>query len=254
MLIGPEYVILHLPKTGGEFFKDVLESVYPRGTFRIDAKHGSARLLEGEDAAKPRFMLVRDPWAWYPSWFHYCNGTGRRAAHRARVRERNRFFTLASGDFTIDCTHTLRRVFFARGMLSEAGPEAQHLSAQDRRDIDELRELPRVGKDGEGLITAHLARIMGPGGTEATTVGRLETMTRDFLAFLDAIGHTPPQKLERKLKGPATNRSAKARAEDVYTPAMSEAVAIADRAIIERFGYTVPDGLRAGSAAGRTTD
>lgn len=248
MLIGNDFVMLHVPKTGGEFLKDVLESTFPKGSFESAKKHGSANLLPPEHAGKPRFMLVRDPWAWYPSWYHYCNGTGRREAHRKRVREMNKMFTLASGDFTLGCTETLRRVFISREMMpaDADGPP----SDQDRSDIDAMRALPRPGDLGEGLLSAHTRRIKGHADDDRTTIGRLESMADDFMRFLDDIGVTPPAKLEHKLRGPAINKSAKVRPEEVFTPAMSEAVATGDRALIERFGYTVPEGLRAGSTPG----
>jgi hypothetical protein len=76
MLVTDQFVFLHVPKAGGTFVQTVLgehlpvvdlDSILPAPAWT----HASFRDLPPELQALPAFCVIRNPWDWYVSWFHY---------------------------------------------------------------------------------------------------------------------------------------------------------------------------------------
>jgi hypothetical protein len=67
MLITDRFVALQVPKTGGQWLAEVL------APFVVERRpeHGEWREIPAEYAALPQLAIVRNPWDWYVSWWHW---------------------------------------------------------------------------------------------------------------------------------------------------------------------------------------
>lgn len=67
MLITDRFVALQVPKTGGQWLAEVLAPfvVEPR------PEHGEWSEVPAEYADLPQLAVVRNPWDWYVSWWHW---------------------------------------------------------------------------------------------------------------------------------------------------------------------------------------
>jgi hypothetical protein len=81
VLIARDFVFLHVPKTGGTFVQRTVADFLPKvdvGTYthtRYDEFPASARNLPG-------FYVIRNPWDWYVSWYHFTLQRGSQIANR----------------------------------------------------------------------------------------------------------------------------------------------------------------------------
>jgi hypothetical protein len=73
MLVTRDFVLVHVPKTGGTFLnglvKEHCEVVYER-------THAPYSDLPADYRNLPALAFVRDPWDWYVSWFEHFQNFG----------------------------------------------------------------------------------------------------------------------------------------------------------------------------------
>lgn len=67
MICGPNFIFVHLQKTGGTFVREYLLRVFP-GSYSVAPKHRSAVSIPNRNG-KIVFGIVRNPWDWYVSWW-----------------------------------------------------------------------------------------------------------------------------------------------------------------------------------------
>jgi hypothetical protein len=116
VLITDRFVFVHVPKTGGDFIRRICLRHLPAEAIVAHqvAKHGPDTEIPAAYAALPRFALVRNPWDWHVSWYHYLMGAGRPDEHRDRVRALNPWFVELSDGFAADFATTMRRLYDPR--------------------------------------------------------------------------------------------------------------------------------------------
>jgi hypothetical protein len=162
MVLTRHFVLLHVPRTGGQFLRKVCFEHLPEQWFirnALDA-HTPYDVLADDFADLPMFSLVRNPWDWYVSIYHYLTqtlGPEDRGPMWESAYERGR------GDFKT----VVRRLCTGEG-------------------LDNPRTKPIMEKLDCDHCTAVWWRIAGA-GAEAGKVetGRFENLQRDFLAFLE---------------------------------------------------------------------
>lgn len=221
MYVGHRFVFVHLPKTGGEFLRGVLAKHFPGDVVETGiAKHGSVVDLPEELRELPKFASVRNPWDWHVSWYHYLMGSGRRPAHRERVRATQKMFVRISHDLSADFGTTIRNFYLPDPVPADVGGAWRAVLDQD---ID--------------LQTWHLHRQVADDAT--VVIGRQESLGEDFLAFLDSIGLPVTGDLrEDLLSSDRPNRSKHARYHEYYDEELAEEIRRRAAEVIERFGYS----------------
>ena len=205
MILTRHFVFVHIPKTGGSFVRAVVQRHAPADweiqTFDL---HPSVREIPASHRHLPRFAVVRNPFSWYVSWFHYKEQT--------RSTD-DPFFDLVTDGGEQDFGAALRRAFVARPELAQgAGPYTQML-------------MELVGPDGGGC-----------------RFGRMESLRDELLGFLgDAI---PPEEggipaaMEAAIRErPPHNTSAHDHFSRYYDPELRALVEQRDRAVFDLFGY-----------------
>jgi hypothetical protein len=68
MIITDQFVFIHLHKTGGQTLNEIITSCMPN--HRVVGYHYPRSMVPVNCTALPVVGMVRNPWAWYVSW--YC--------------------------------------------------------------------------------------------------------------------------------------------------------------------------------------
>lgn len=229
MLITTRFVFVHIPKTGGDFLRRICGRHLPADWIvpTTIAKHGPDVEIPEQYRDLPRFALARNPWDWHVSWYHYLMGAGRPDEHRDRVRVINPWFVELSGDFTLDFAATMRRLYDPAGALTFAPQSMVRLAAEEEVD----------------LLTMHLRRQTGASLAEGrVTMGRFESLRRDFAAFLTTTGVPISDKFRLDLfERPPVNRSQRSRFQDYYDEELRDLIGRLAAGTIARYGYTFED-------------
>lgn len=120
LLLTPHFVFLHVPKTGGTFVRRLLLQHAPAGWGAIEGTaHGGVADIPAPWADLPRLAFVRNPYAWYVSWFYF-----QRERDGTYVRE------LSDGG-RLDFATTMRRALGPSGPFADGdGPFTQALLGQ----------------------------------------------------------------------------------------------------------------------------
>ena len=69
MIVTDKFVFVHLPRTGGTFISDVITTFFPSA--HEIGYHLPRTLLPQQYAHLPILGAVRNPWAFYVSWFFH---------------------------------------------------------------------------------------------------------------------------------------------------------------------------------------
>jgi hypothetical protein len=215
MVLTRHFVLLHVPRTGGQFLRKVCFEQLPEDWFIRNALDAHTPYeVVGEDFADlPMFSLVRNPWDWYVSIYHYLTQTltpGDRGPMWEKTYERGQ------GDFAT----VVRRLCTGEGYEN---PLMRPI--MDQLDCDHC--------------TAVWWRIAGA-GVEAgkVEVGRFESLQRDFLAFLE--GHGVPVRrsfIDALASEPPFGASKREPYPSYYDDDLRELVRRKARRIVDAFGY-----------------
>ena len=71
MLITPDFVFIHMPKTGGTFIARMLQQVYGEAAVETGRKHATCDEIPAAERGKPIVSVMRSPFDRYVSQYHY---------------------------------------------------------------------------------------------------------------------------------------------------------------------------------------
>lgn len=71
MLITPDFVFIHMPKTGGTFIIEMLRLVYGALAVETGRKHATCEEIPAAHRGKPIVSVIRSPFERYVSQYHY---------------------------------------------------------------------------------------------------------------------------------------------------------------------------------------
>jgi hypothetical protein len=71
MLVTPDFVFVHMPKTGGSFVVRMLRSIYGAAAVETGRKHATCEEIPVSERGKPIVSVARSPWDRYISQYHY---------------------------------------------------------------------------------------------------------------------------------------------------------------------------------------
>ncbi|MCA8976164.1 MAG: sulfotransferase family 2 domain-containing protein [Planctomycetes bacterium] len=201
MILTRHFVFLHVPKTGGNFVRAVLEEHAP-ADWQVARREDHATFADIPDSHRglPKLAFVRNPFAWYVSWFHFQQKT------------RDAFFLEISDGGRLDFAASMRNVFRDGGAL-------QH---------------------GEGPFLQTLWHMLGR-GLEGCRVGKMETMREDLLRLIAEQCPVSPDMAAAIASLPAQNTSRHRHYARYYDDELRALVLQKDRAIFDHFGYRWQD-------------
>lgn len=198
MLLTCHFTFLHVPRTGGNFVRLVLEQhAPPAWELRRHTDHATVDEIPPDHAVAPRFAFVRNPIDGYVSWYHF------------QQRTRDPFFLEISAGGTLSFAATMRRMLVSR-------PALQY---------------------GDGPYTQLLRSLLGP-GLVGVRIGRFERIRADLLRLLSECVEVPAALQAAIRDESPTNRSDHREWQRYYDDELREIVAAKDRDALQFFGYS----------------
>jgi hypothetical protein len=226
MIVTDRMLFLHLHKSGGTFVNALLKRCMPSA--EQIGYHLPYREVPAAFRDRAVVGTVRNPWAYYVSWYHFQLG----------VPKRNILFQLCSNEGRLGFTDTVANLV--------------NLSGDERRLALLEDGLPdSYGKAGINLTKACVrelrARNLGfysflyermYAGAAAPTILRAERLRQELRAVLLALGHLPNTCAEQFLdESPPLNVSRHDEPPSYYEDELAALVADRDRTVIDRYGY-----------------
>jgi hypothetical protein len=225
MIVTDRFVFVHIPKTGGTFIQTVIAEHLPvvdHEPMIGDAtwSHTPYGDLPAEWRSLPAFCVVRNPWDWYVSWFHYQVDRGPRRRPAAEGRDpwgKHAVWTgaLRSGeaDFKEAVTRACTGAF-------------DHPLA------------PVMREQGLDFYSARVQEIAGPAVDQPNfTVLRFERLRRQLARYLRRHADPPPELLRAIRREPRKLASEHGPYQDYYDEELRELVGEKTAWLCERFGY-----------------
>lgn len=219
MILDDKCVILHMPKTGGVFIRLLLEKHYgdqvrlASGKTFDDrsvrwAQHHSLDEVPPEKGHLPVFGVVRNPWDWYVSWYHFFMSYPHRPPHFITVSQDK---TLAFPDFM---ENLYRYPADSEEYIDNS------FSAKYFHIFSCTPDHPR---------------------NDQVEMGRYETIHADLHRFLKRVGVTP-ECLDDIAGFRRMNPSAHRHFSTYYTDSVASQVYEHNRAVIDEYGYKLESG------------
>lgn len=203
MIATRDFVFLHMPKTAGRFVRKLLrEHAPPDWNLHEDEEHIAVGQLPDAYRSLPVIGVVRNPWDWYVSAYHYS------LAHRHIAT-----FNQLSDNGTLGFPDTVRR--------------AQASSLFGSNDV--------------GFYTRYLRYFFSAADFHQASVHwvRFEHLRDDLVAVLDTLlpEGVPDALRQAAQAAPPENVSGHRHYTSYYDAELIELVAERDRPVIDRFTY-----------------
>jgi hypothetical protein len=228
MLVTDKFVFVHLPRSGGTFVSDVIRKFFP-STQEI-GYHLPLSALPREFSHLPVLGTVRNPWAFYVSWYH----------HQRANRRQGPLISFVSESWKLDFVGTTRNALNLGSRddiegLIDALPEDFNYR---KKHISNLtREAMRaIQGTGLGLYSFRFNQLFGK--ADGMHFCRVASLASDLLAFFDVIGVAQDELRSYVLALDKQNVSDHRHYSTYYTPELAGIVSVRDRQLIERFGFT----------------
>jgi hypothetical protein len=212
VLITPDFVFLHMPKTGGGTVTHVVKAALPKGTVRAGPggfRHPGRSCIPETAEHLPVLCFVRNPWDWYVSWYWFS-----RRANRPTALWRSVF-----GDDP-DFPSFIRRV---------CAGDLEH-------DRPEIARLLRAGTD---FYTARFRALVGDDlDYPQLTCARFERLNVDLEEFLRGAAAPIPDDFGNLFQStPVVHPGSRGPYQEYYDDETREVVARACFLFTDRFGY-----------------
>ena len=228
MIVTDKFIFLHLPRTGGTFVSEVIKKFFPLA--HEIGYHLPRVALPKEYSHLPVLGAVRNPWAFYPSWYH----------HHCSDNRYLPLFCSLSANRKLNFVQTTRNALNlgvndgAVDLLLQELPE--DFNYQERHISNLTRDVMRkIRGSGLGLYTFRFNELFGP--AHDVFFCRVESLRSDLIAFFEKVGAASDALRSYVLDLDKKNVSEHLHYSSYYTSELAELVLIRDRPLIERFGY-----------------
>ena len=215
------FVFIHIRKTGGKFIKSVCREHMPPDWIIPNTwdDHAGIRQIPPESSGLPIFAVIRNPWDWYVSWYHF---TRQRERWDADYEEGSDWrWAFDSG-----------RASFKQAVSALCG---EPIPSGER----EPGWVAKARKHDWDLYShwCHIVLREGP-DTGQIEMGRYEQLSADFLDFLGRHEIPVARPFVHALEtAPRINTSERGPYRRYYDDELRELVRYKCRGIVERYGY-----------------
>ena len=226
MIVTDRFVFLHLHKSGGSFVNRFLLESIP--TARAVGYHLPRAYVPADARHLPVLGTVRNPWAYYVSWYSFQHA----------MASPNALFAIASEDRRQDFAGTLRN-------LMHLGEDPRLLDAWitrlptqlPNRGINLSRDCVAPLRDSELGFYSFLYRRMY-GDLSRTTLLDTRHLREGLRGFLEAAGVGITPSMSASLRdAPPVNTSAHDHYSTYYDDDLRQLVAAKDAELIARHGF-----------------
>lgn len=229
MIVTDKFVFIHLPRCGGTFVSEVIRKFFPSA--REIGYHLPRAALPAEYAHLPVLGTVRNPWEFYPSWYYHHYPNPRRLS----------LFGSVSENRTLDFAETARNALNLctsgdkLDLLIDELPD--HFDYQKKHVANLTKDVMRTLRgSGLGLFTFRYYQLFGQ--VDDVHFCRVESLRHDLLDFFESVGAANDDLRSYVLGLDKRNISEHRHYSTYYSAELAELVALRDRPVIEKFGYT----------------
>lgn len=233
MIATPEFLFIHLHKTGGQFVNRLLLQHYPQA--RAVGYHLPRSEAPAELKRLPAFAFMRNPWDWYVSWY----------AFNAEAPQRNPIFRAVSEQGEADFHDTLHNLLHLGHPLQSAMREEIAQALPENREGNQgsgiTRQVMRNFTDPDAGYLSWLTRYMcfSGGSPEGLRMGHMEGLREDLPRLIEACGgKVDARMVEVITTAPAVNASPRRDYKGYYDQELRDLVAERDWAIVESYNYS----------------
>lgn len=204
MILSSKFIFLHLPKTGGSFVRELLTHHAPKNwQVSLHDNHPTIRDIPPSHADLPIFGLVRNPYDWYVSWYHYL-----------KQRHNDPFFNQISQQGSLDFKATIRAAFDV--------------------DIGAMYQFPcRFNNSPFGC---YMNYIFG-NELDRLQLGKMENLREDLRRILRTMGVLTAQLDQQIDTFPVVNVSDHLPYRSYYDDSLRALILSRDKEVLERFDY-----------------
>lgn len=242
MIVTDKFVFVHLPRTGGTFITDVINTFFPSA--REIGYHLPRTLLPTQYAHLPILGAVRNPWAFYVSWFFHVWPRDANTPLISWITEAGKNGFIESTRNALNLGVDIKRL----DSLIELLPD--HVDYNTRNIPNITKEAMRKARgSGMGYYTFRFNHFFGC--ADDVFICKTETLRSDLLNFFETIGVLTEQLRDYVQNSEKLNTAEHHHYSGYYTPDLADLVAIRDRPLIERFGYRFEQGSSAENEAGK---
>lgn len=230
MIATDKFVFLHLERTGGNFFTELLQRFIPGEELGY---HAPRSRLPARYAHLPVIGFIRNPWDWYVSFYYH---------KRYRLDLLRNDPALEHLDFAA-ATRALLHLGSGRPPYEEVKQGfirlCPELPPEESMGVTK-RELEAFQDEGIGFYTWMVRRMFSRDGSlDDVRIWRFEDLLGEIKRLLVEFGYELTEQMQATLctlenPNPTHHRHYST----YYDDALKAEVARQDRQIIERFGYT----------------
>jgi hypothetical protein len=197
MFLTRHFVFVHVPKTGGNFVREILENHAPE-EWELQGleAHATYHEIPASHRDLPRLAFARNPFAWHVSWFHFQKGV------------RDKFFLHISEGGELDFADSMHRAYTGDGPLAKQS----------------------------GALTQTLFDMLGD-GLEGAKVGKMESLRDDLLRMIGECTAVPPDMARAIQQVTPKNTSKHRHYSSYYDPALRDLIRSKDAPVFDYFGY-----------------
>ena len=227
MIVTNRFIYLHLHKSGGTFVNECLLRFFPEST-RL-GYHLPRSLIPDQLSSLSILGFVRNPWAYYVSWY----------AFQSQRAQPNALFRVVSENGKRDFNGTIGNLL---ALGNDDAMLDRVLEGLPREYVNRGLNLPAFGLEpirGSGLgFYSYLFRYIYGEPDPSLFVGRTESLRTDLLYFLARIGIEVNAPMHQFILEQApSNISNHGAWRDQYDTALATEVENRDRYVVETFDY-----------------
>jgi len=197
MFLTRHFVFVHVPKTGGNFVREILERHAP-ADWNLEKLEDHATYQEIPESHRdlPRLAIARNPFSWHVSWFHFQQGV------------RNDLFLRISDNGKFGFADSMRRAYTGDGPLAKQS----------------------------GALTQTLFEMLGQ-GLEGAKLGRMEDLRSDLIKMIGACTEVPQDMARAIQNMPPQNTSKHRHYSSYYDPELRDLIRQKDAPVFDYLGY-----------------
>jgi len=240
MIATDSFVFVHLPRSGGTFITGLIKRFFHSA--HDIGHHLPGEFIPKEYASLPVLGTVRNPWAFYVSLYHYLWPKDADTALASWMTEGGKHGFEGSARNLLNLGVNEKRLDALIELLPETiDYSKRHIPGVAKHAMEQARG------SGVGYYTLRFDQMFGD--AEKVTFCRLENIQYDLLAFFHRVNALTNELRDYILGAAKVNAADHRHYSSYYTPDLAALVAVRDRGLIERFGYTFESAIHPPRAA-----
>jgi hypothetical protein len=197
MFLTRDFVFVHIPKTGGNFVREILVNFAPKEwQLQVFDVHATFEQIPPSHRHLPRLAFARNPFSWHVSWFYF------------QKRARSEFFLQISENDSLNFADTMRNAYTGDGPLAHSA----------------------------GALTQTLLSMLGE-GLAGAKVGKIENMREELLRLFGECTEVPKAMVAAIQQLPPQNTSKNAHYSTYYDDELRPLVRTKDAPVFDFLGY-----------------